>query len=329
MAEISCILATVGYSDEEFEEIRREAGPGVEIVRARPKESAQIDSALERADVAILASDLDDRFLKAPRLRWVHCDHAGLNKSARPEVFARGLLVSGSAGRSAPALAEHAFFFMLNLTYRFSEVYAAQRDHRWGVPALHDARALHGKTLGVLGLGNTGRELAVRAAAFGMRVLAYRRREGEPAPGVSRIYSSDAGDTIDPILKESDIIVACVPLSDATYHMIGAREISLLKPTACIINMARGAVIDEAALLAALQAGRIAGAGLDTTDPEPLPAESPLWDAPNVLITPHTTPRVPDRTERSVQIICENMRRYRAGRPLLNQLTPEDIFTKA
>ena len=118
-----------------------------------------------------------------------------------------------------------------------------------------------------------------------------------------------------------------VPLSDATHHLIGERELQLMKPSAYLINMARGAVVDEAALLGALQAGRIAGAGLDTFEREPLPPESPLWDAPNTLITPHTTPQVSDRTGRSLAIIEENARRYRSGEPLLNLLRPEDVYT--
>src|SRR6185369_4321666 len=111
------------------------------------------------------------------------------------------------------------------------------------------------------------------------------------------------------LLRESDFVVLATPLSDSTHHLIGARELGLMKPSAVLVNMARGAVIDEAALIDTIRAGRIAGAGLDTFEREPLPADSPLWDLPNVLITPHTTPQVPDRTGRSFEMISENIRR--------------------
>jgi phosphoglycerate dehydrogenase-like enzyme len=282
---------------------------------------------LQRADVAVLAGDLDERYLDAPRLRWIHCDHAGLNRSARPEVFARGLLVTSSAGRSSPVLAEHAILFMLALAYRLTAFLEAQREHRWGVPDQDSLRGLYGRTVGIVGLGNTGAELATRCRAMGMRVLGYRRRD-VAVPGVDRLWSAEAGDTLDGLLAESDFVVLAVPLSDATHHLIGERELGLMRPTAVLVNMARGAVIDEAALLRALRQGRIAGAGLDTFAQEPLPATSELWDAPNTLITPHVTPQVPDRTGRSLEIIVENVRRYRAGESLLNQLRPEDVYTR-
>src|SRR5262249_34766278 len=141
-------------------------------------------------------------------------------------------------------------------------------------------------------------------------------------------WSVAAGDTLDALLGESDFVVLAVPLSDATHHLIGERELRLMRPSAYLINMARAAVIDETALLPALRAGGSAGAGLDTCAEEPLPASSELWDAPNTLITPHVTPQVPDRTGRSLDIIEENVRRYRAGEPLRNLLTPEDAYTR-
>jgi phosphoglycerate dehydrogenase-like enzyme len=123
-------------------------------------------------------------------------------------------------------------------------------------------------------------------------------------------------------------VVLAVPLSDATHHLIGPPQLAQMRPGAFLVNMARGPVVDEAALLAALRGGRLAGAGLDAFAREPLPADSPLWEAPNVLITPHVTPQVPDRTGRFLDLIAENARRYRAGEPLLNLLQPEDVYTK-
>jgi phosphoglycerate dehydrogenase-like enzyme len=234
--------------------------------------------------------------------------------------------VTSSSGRSAPALAEHAIFFMLLFTFRYSAFLEAQRAHRWGFPGQDELRGLIGRTIGIVGLGNTGRELAIRAQALGMLVLGYRR-QAEAVPGVDRLYAAERGDSLDELLRESDFVVLATPLSDATHHLLGARELGLMKRSAVLVNMARGGVVDETALLAALRAGQIAGAGLDVFAQEPLPPESPLWDAPNVLITPHTTPQVPDRTGRSLEMIAENIRRYRAGERLLNLLTPADVYT--
>jgi phosphoglycerate dehydrogenase-like enzyme len=323
MPLIELALATVGWPAEYVERLRACLG-AVRFVHTR--DDAEIGRWLREADVAVIAGDLDDRHLAAPKLRWIHCDHAGLNKSARPEVFEKGLLVTSSAGRSAPALAEHAMLFMLTFAYQLPRFMAAQREHRWGIEGQERLRGLIGRTVGIVGLGNTGRELTARAKAFGMTVLGYRR-SAQPVDGVDRLFAYERGDSLDDLLAASDYVVLATPLSDATHHLIGARELGLMKPTAVLVNMARGAVVDEAALIDALRARRIAGAGLDVFETEPLPPDSPLWDLPNVLITPHTTPQVPDRTGRSLEIICENARRYRAGERMLNLLEPRDVWT--
>jgi phosphoglycerate dehydrogenase-like enzyme len=161
-----------------------------------------------------------------------------------------------------------------------------------------------------------------------MRVLGYRRRDLPPPAGVDRMYCTDKGETIDPILDESDVLALVLNLSDATHHLIDGRALKRMKRTAIIVNLSRGAVIDQDALIAALKAGELAGAGLDVTDPEPLPPGHPLWDTPNVLITPHFTAAVPDKIDRSLDVITENFRRYRAGEPMLNRMTKEDLWTK-
>lgn len=327
MREIHVVMTTVSYEQKHLEKLRKIFEPA-EFIHVHKDDKEGIAAALQRADIAVLAGDLDERYWNAPALRWIHCDHAGLNKSARPELFERDLIVTSSAGRSAPALAEHALFFMLTLTYNFTGFYAAQQAHQWGIPGQDKLRSITGQTLGIIGIGNTGKELAARAKACDMRVLAYDRMTKELPRGVDVLYSAEAGQTIDPLLQESDFIVLALPLTNETYHLIGARELKLMKSSAFLINMARGAIIHEEALIEALRNGDIAGAGLDTFEQEPLPVESPLWDAPNVLITPHVTPQVPDRTGRSLEIIAENARRYRSEEKMLNLLTAKDIFTK-
>ncbi|AJY44870.1 D-2-hydroxyacid dehydrogenase [Martelella endophytica] len=293
-----------------------------------PDDRSALDNALRQAEIAILAGDLDERHVNAPHLRWVHCDHAGLTKSARPEVFEKGLVVTGSAGRSGPALAEHVMMFSLMLCSRYPAFYDAQKQHEWRrADWMWDLRALYGRTIGILGMGHTGKALATRAKAFNMRVLGYRRRDLEPPPGVDRMYSADKGEGIDAILAEADILALVLNLSDATHRMIGAAEIAKMKSSAIIVNLSRGGVIDTDALMAALNEGRLAGAGLDVTDPEPLPPGHPLWDTPNVLITPHFTAALPDKVDRSVDVITENLRRYRAGEEMQNRMTAEDLWT--
>jgi len=310
--------------------VRLEAAlaPG-RVIKVDTRDDRAVAAALEDAEVAILKGDLDERFIGAPRLKWIHCDHAGLTKSARPEVFESGLIVTGSAGRSGPALAEHVMMFSLLLCSRYPDFFEAQKRHEWRrVPEMADLRALSGRTMGIIGMGHTGKALAVRAKAFEMQVLGFRRRD-EPVPdGVDRMYSSDLGEGIDEILDQSDIVALVINLSDATHHLIGPRQIARMKRSAVLVNLSRGAVIDQDALIAALKDGRIAGAGLDVTTPEPLPADHPLWDTPNLLITPHFTAALPDRSERSLNMIIDNLHRYRSGQRMLNRISEEDLWSK-
>jgi phosphoglycerate dehydrogenase-like enzyme len=218
--------------------------------------------------------------------------------------------------------------FALLLCSRYPDFYEAQKRREWRrVPEMAGLRALCGRTIGILGMGHTGQALAKRAKAFEMQVLGYRRRDLPAPDGVDRMYCSDRGDGIDAILEQSDILALVLNLSDATHHLIGAERIARMKRTAVIVNLSRGGIIDQAALVAALEEGRIAGAGIDVTDPEPLPPDHPLWTTPNVLITPHFTAALPDRADRSLDMIVENLRRYRAGEKMLNQLSLQDLWT--
>ena len=218
--------------------------------------------------------------------------------------------------------------YMLNFAFHFVDFYQAQKEHRWGVEGQDNFYCLYGHTVGIIGMGFTGKELALRAKAFGMNVIGYSRsRIEDMPPGFDVKYSREEGHSIDALLEESDYIALALPLTDETYHMISAREFNLMKKSAVLVNMARGAIVDEDAMITALRTGRIAGAGLDVFTQEPLPKDSPLWDLPNVLLSPHLTPRVPSRIGRSLDIICENIRRYRAGETMINLQQPFHIYT--
>lgn len=325
--EIQSVLATVPYNSEELAELRAAVAPA-RFMHCEATDADAISAALQDADVAIIAGDLDDRFISAPKLKWVHCDHSGLTKSARPEVFDKGLVVTGSAGRSAAALAQHAFYFALALTYDAKQLIAKQAEHAWrAIPGYENKLGLAGKTLGIVGYGQTGIEMAALGKAFQMRVVAYNRSVIEEPSNVDVMLCSERGDPIDQLIEQSDVIMLATQLTDVTYHMFAAPQFSKMKNSAFIINMARGPVIDEVALIGALESGEIAGAGLDVFAKEPLPSDSPLWDQPNVLLTPHMTPGLPDKRRRSMNMILDNISRYRDGRPLLNALSQKDVFT--
>lgn len=327
MTEIKKVLSTVSYDERQVEKLREIFAPA-EFIHLRADDQEGIGEALKTVDVAVMGTDRDERVLHAPNVRWIHFDHAGLNRIAKREVLEKDLIITSSAGRSAPALAEHAFYFMLSFAFAFPTFYKAQLDHNYitDLQFRDSLRCLHGRTVGVIGMGNTGKEVALLGKAFGMRVLGYRRRRADMPSGVDTMYCKESGESIDELLSLSDFVVLALPLTNESHHLISRRELQLMKPSAYLINMARGAIIDEEALLEALHSKTIAGAGLDAFEQEPLPADSPLWDAPNIMITPHVTPQVPDRTERSIEIIAENVRRYREGQPMKNRLSRAEVY---
>jgi phosphoglycerate dehydrogenase-like enzyme len=324
MPKIDCIVTNLPWESHHKERLEL-AAQGAKVLYFDPGDKNGLKAALVEATVALIQGR--PNLAEAKNLKWLHLDAAGLDGIAKPDVIESGVIITGSAGRSAPALSEHIFFFMLSHAYQVRTILAAQASHTWGYPGQDSFKALYAQTIGIIGMGNTGRTLAPMAKAFGMRVIAYSRKAHD-CPGVDVMLSAENGDRIDQLYRESDYIAMCAALTDKTYHMIGEREIGLMKPTAMICNVGRGKTIDEVALLKALQEGRLAGAGLDTFDVEPLPKDSPVWDAPNLIATPHFTPPCPDKLGRSLDIMIENLGLFLADQPLKNVLTPEDLYTK-
>lgn len=330
MRKIKNVLVTVYISEESKEKLRKAFEPA-EVVFFNaydPRDKKHIAEAAKDADVCILNGDLDDDILAGEHVKWIHCCRAGVEKSARPEVFERGILLTSSSGKSAPALAEHALMFMLSLTYDLPMLFRAQKKHEWAVSREYFMKSgMYGKTVGIIGLGKTGCELARLCKGFGMKVLGYRRSTDVPE-NVDEVYSLANGDGIKPILEQSDYVVLCIELNDDTWKLIKASEFEVMKKTAYLVNMGRGGLIEESDMIAALEEGKIAGAGLDTFEVEPLQKTSPLWDMPNVIITPHITPQLPDKEERTLSYVFENIKAYKNESEMVNLVTKRNILTK-
>lgn len=325
MPKISKVITTVWYNKENMYKLRR-VFPNAQFVYVDFYDKDRLAEEAQNADAAILMGDVDPVLLGKNTLQWIHCDHAGLNGSARPEVFARGIPVTGSAGRSAPVLAEHALYFMLLSCYHTREMLKAQENCQWGVDGMNKWKGLYGRTAGIVGMGNNGKELASRLHAMGMNIIAYNN---SPIAGFDYCTKLAAknGDSMDALLEQSDFIILNLPLNESTFHMINKDAIAKMKDGAFLVNMARGGIVCTEDLIDALNSGKLSGAGLDVFEEQPLNPESPLWKMENVYITPHSTPQVPDRAARSIEIIRENARRFEAGEPLLNQMTHRDAMS--
>jgi phosphoglycerate dehydrogenase-like enzyme len=283
------------------------ADDGSVTVRATPTEDDVRD-----AD-AIVGWELPSHLLQAAnRLRWMHASGAGVERYDLVHIAARGVMLTNSSGISAPNMAEHVLGMMIGLTRCFPRLMRAQTQREWRGEATHrEVGELQGQTVLVVGIGEIGRAVAQRAAAFGMHVNGLRRRAGEAAPaGFDHLFA--IGDFHE-ALADADHVVVTLPSTLHSRGLFDAAAFAAMKPGAAIYNVGRGPVIDTAALIAALQSGHLSGAGLDVTDPEPLPADSPLWDMENVLITAHTSGATPRYWERQADLIADNIRRIQRG----------------
>lgn len=250
---------------------------------------------------------------KMPRVRWVHTIYAGTNDMPWGLTAGRDIVVTNSAGVYAPMMAEYVIAMLIALYRKLPAYLTAQRERRWETSRAHERsnEELYGKRMGIIGYGATGRQLAHAAKGLGMHVMAMRRTPAilanEP---VERMLGADE---LDVLLRENDIVVICASLNSSTRGLLGLNEFKKMKAKAVLVNVARGAIVDEEALLHALKEGWLRGAILDVTAIEPLPADSPLWDAPNLLITPHISGEMPIGRERAIKLFCDNLRLYLKG----------------
>jgi len=267
-------------------------------------------------DVAFTSRLTPEAFAIAKRLKWVHSSAAGVGRMLFPALRTSSVVMTNSRGMNAGSVAEHAFAMMLAVTRRVPDAVRAQDRRLWHQEELSGLPLLRGRTLGLIGLGAIGTELARLGSAFGMQIIGVRRRATEPPPpGVAQVLPLGALATL---LVASDYVVVAAPLTAETRGMIGRDELAQMKPTAWLINVARGKLVREADLIEALQQRRIAGAALDVFEHEPLDSASPLWSMPNVFVTPHIAGFRSDYWDAAVDLFGDNLQRFLAGQPLRN-----------
>ncbi len=253
---------------------------------------------------------------RAPRLRWIQFTSSGVGGFVRQYGLADSpIVITNAAGIHSTPLAEFVLLAALYFAKDMPRVLAEQRRHRWERFA---SRTVRGKTLGIIGLGAVGSEVARLARAAGMRVVGTKRTTQGAGPEMYNVDALYPHEDLGAILAESDYLVVSVPLTPETVGLVGEPQIATMKQGAVLINISRGTVVDEPALIQALKSGQITGAALDVFAEEPLPADSPFWDMPNVLVTPHSMSTAVGENEQIVELFIDNLHRYLAGQPLRN-----------
>jgi phosphoglycerate dehydrogenase-like enzyme len=293
--------------------VLQERFPDVTFVSAR--ENAAV--LREIADSEIVFGHLSrEQFLAARRLRWIQYQGAGVDWIQQiPELAASQVILTNTRGAHAATIAEHALGMLIALARGFPSLVMAQGRRQWVRPLERPAVGLSGLTLGIVGLGKIGKAIGVRARAFQMRVIAVDPVGGAAAEAADELRTMDG---LDWLLRSADALIVTAPLTPQTRGLIAERELALMKPSAFLVHISRGGVVDEPALVRALRTGRLAGAGLDVQVQKPVPPESELWDTPNLFLTPHCSGESRQTDENVLAICSENLSHYREGRPLSN-----------
>jgi len=314
----------------------RQAAPGSKIVNLSVEGLA--DGPVDDVEVLLrgwLVAEAFDRLLaRAPHLTWVHSATSGVERALTPAARERDVLVTNARGVFSRPIAEHVLLMILAVSRHLPELLELQRERTWQ-PL--EGRELRELTIGIVGYGSLGRSVASLASAFGARVLAMRRRpegasaagdaaagidDGEGFPFEPRVERVVGPDRLHELLAESDIVVLAAPLTSETEGMIDEAAVGAMKRDAWLINVARGRLVDDTALVRALRDNRIGGAALDTFRDEPLPPGSPYWELPNVILTPHTAWSSARVLDRSIDLFCDNLVRFSRGEPLRNVVDP-------
>ena len=295
----------------------RKALPGDTILHAVSSEDGV--RLIPQATIAFASHITPEQLAAARQLQWIHSPAAGVGNMLYPETVERGITITNGRGTSADTMAEHVIAVVLAMFRRLPTAFERQRAHVWAQDELASPpgnRTIAGSRFLIVGLGAIGAATAARLHALGGTVTGVRRRAHGPAvPGVAAVHPPGA---LLQLLSETDVVVVSAPQTAATDALIGAAEIARMKPGAMLVNVSRGSLVDEAALAAALRAGTLAAAALDVLRDEPLGPDHPMWDVPNLLITPHVSGFRPDHWDAAVALFVENRRRFAAGEPLLN-----------
>jgi phosphoglycerate dehydrogenase-like enzyme len=326
-------ILSARYRARDLDRIR-EAAPGARIVTLSVEGLS--DDPVDDVEALLhgwLSADAFDRLLtRAPRLAWVHSASAGVERALTPAARERGVVITNARGVFSRPIAEYVMMMILSVSRKLPGLLELQRERTWQ-PL--EGTELRDVTVGIVGLGSIGRAVGALATAFGCRVVATRRRpEAGSAPhgdeelsfGEAMLDRVGGPETLPALLAESDFVVLAAPLTPETENMISADTLEAMKPGAWLINVARGRLVDERALLRALRDGHLGGAILDTFRDEPLHANSPFYDLPNVIVTPHTSWSSARVLDRSVDLFADNLRRFAKGEPLLNVVDPSQGY---
>jgi phosphoglycerate dehydrogenase-like enzyme len=303
-----------------FAEKLRHDFPNLEVTHLSNYEG--IDHHLADAEIAVAWSLRPEQFRLATRLRWIHSPAAAVHQLMFPELIQSDVVLTNAREVHGPVVAEHVIALIFALAKRIPQSVRLQQKRVWGQEIMWNShprpREVAGDTLGLIGLGSIGRNVARHASNLGLRVIAVREHPEKGTPDyVSEVFPCPMLDTV---LAQSDYVVLAAPVTPATTGLMNADRFSGMKPGACLINVGRGPLIDEAALIDALHQRKVGGAALDVFDREPLPADSPLWDLDNLLITPHTAGLTEKLWQRHYQLFTENLRRYFSGQSLLGMV---------
>lgn len=336
------VVVAMDFSDQLIDEIRS-VSPQLQVERHFPKVP---DKAWANVEILYTSTRVPDP-TQAPHLRWIQLHSAGVDHLAGlPIMQTEDVIITSSSGIHAVQMSEYCLGMMLAFNYKIPTMMRQQARSEWRTrrgeggegELIFNPHELRGQTLGIAGYGSIGRELARMASALGMKVLASKRNlmnldddEGYREPGTGdptgdipdRLYPAEA---LGSMARECDFLVLTLPITESTRHSVNAEVFQQMKPNAVLINVGRGGVVDEKALVEALQAKKIAGAALDVFEQEPLPPTSPLWKLENVIISPHVSGMSVDYHRKAAALFIENLHRYLENRPLLNRVDRESGY---
>jgi len=299
-----------------FSEHLRSEFPKVEVVHL--PDYKRLDAEIVDAEILIAWSIRPQQVNAAKKLRWIHSPAAAVHQLIFPELVESRIVLTNAREVHGPVVAEHVIALIFALAKKIPGSVELQQKHVWGQQILWDhvprVREVAGATLGLAGLGSIGRAVMQKAKALGMRVIAVREHPEKGSEGADAVFGPEQTDEI---FRQADYVVLAAPMTAATKAIANGERLALMKPTACLINVGRGPLVDEAALATALREKKIGGAALDVFPKEPLPADSSLWDVPNLLITPHTAALTDKLWERHYAFFSENLRRFLSGQSLL------------